>query len=268
MKIVIQRNSILIHTDFKLLHSFWVKRFLKKHASELLFLPKSILVFADERLEKDREQFLKILCRKYATFNDFDPDFFLKTLLKLDDYSIKFVIIDKIQNENFEAKVTAFDTSTVSIKLENPNIWLMYYLHSRIGQYIQVSTPKYILFKLPDMRAKSRLERVFSKKHILHFRVKYDFDIYFLQRLYGSFSGFNANENILEYQEDNVHSKYYNILECKVGASKDEVKRNFKKLAKIYHPDLITHSQPELVNDYTQKFQLLQEAYTILRNAS
>ena len=267
MKIVIQRNSILIHTDFKLLHSFWIKRFLKAHASEMLFLPKSILVFATDKFQREREQFLRTLCRKYATFNDFDADFFLKTLLKLGDYSIKFIITDRIQSENFEAKVTAFDTSTVSIKLDNPNIWLMHYFHSRIGQYIRVSTAKYILFHLPDMRAKSRLERVFSKKHILHFRVKYNFDVYFLQRLYGEFSGFNANENILEHKTEDVNSKYYTILECAIGASKDEVKRSYKKLAKMYHPDLVTHSQPELVNDYTQKFQLLQEAYSILRSA-
>ena len=132
MKIVIQRNSILIYTDFKLLHSFWVKRFLKKHASEMLFLPKSILIFATEKFRRDREQFLKTLCRKYATFNDFDPNFFLKTLLKLNDYSIKFIITDRIKSETFQAKVTAFDTSTASIQLANPNIWLMYYLHSRI----------------------------------------------------------------------------------------------------------------------------------------
>ena len=179
MKIVIHRNSILIHTDFKLLHSFWVKRFLKAHAAEMLFLPKSILVFATDKFQKEREQFLKTLCRKYATFNDFDPDFFLKTLLKLSDYSIKFIITERMQSENFEAKVMAFDTSTVSIKLATPNIWLIYYLHSRIGQYIRVSTAKYILFHLPDMRAKSRLERVFAKRHILHYHVKYDFDAYF-----------------------------------------------------------------------------------------
>ena len=268
MTIKIERNTILIRADFKLLHSFWVKRFLAKHASEMLFLPKSILVFSSPKLESSREQFLKTLCRKYAHLNDFDPSFFLKTLLKLKDYSIKLVINDRIASEKLNAKVTAFDTTSVSIKLQNPNIWLMYYLHSRLGQYIKVSTAKYMLFNLPDMRSKSRLERVFSKRHILHFRVKYEFNVYFLQKLYGSFNGFNANENILEHKIEDINSKYYNILECEVGATKEEVKKSYKKLAKLYHPDLVTHNNPNLINDYTQKFQQLQEAYSVLKNAS
>jgi len=265
MKIVIDKNSILIYANFKILHSYWVKRFLTAHASEMLFLPRSILVFPDQERQLARESFLKTLCRKYAILNDFDPDFFYKTLIKLDDYSIKLIIEKRDAPEALLAKVTAFDTHSVSIRLDTPNIWLVYYMHTRLAQYIKVSTAKYILFELPDMRSKSRLERVFSKRHILHFRVKYDFDTYFLQRLYGDFSGFNANENIIEHKPENPHAKYYQILECEAGASKTVLRQNYKKLVKKYHPDIIVHSQPELVQTYTQKFQQLQEAYNTLR---
>jgi len=39
-------------------------------------------------------------------------------------------------------------------------------------------------------------------------------------------------------------------------------------LTKVYHPDKIFHDSPHMVERYTQKFQLLQEAYTALRVVS
>lgn len=52
---------------------------------------------------------------------------------------------------------------------------------------------------------------------------------------------------------------YYEILEIKAEATKDEIKKAFRKLAKKYHPDTN-------VNDKTlaQKFQEINEAYTTL----
>ncbi|MEK6681340.1 MAG: DnaJ domain-containing protein, partial [Nitrospirota bacterium] len=52
---------------------------------------------------------------------------------------------------------------------------------------------------------------------------------------------------------------YYNTLGIKKGASQDEIKKVFRKLARKYHPDV----NP---NDKTaeQKFKELNEAYEIL----
>jgi len=57
-------------------------------------------------------------------------------------------------------------------------------------------------------------------------------------------------------------------LECPVGATQDALKKSYKKLAKVYHPDKIVHESPNMIAHYTQKFQLLQEAYTALRIVS
>ena len=52
---------------------------------------------------------------------------------------------------------------------------------------------------------------------------------------------------------------FYEILEVSKEATKDEIKKSFRKLAKKYHPDTN-------VNDKTlsEKFQLINEAYTVL----
>lgn len=52
---------------------------------------------------------------------------------------------------------------------------------------------------------------------------------------------------------------YYEILGLKKGASDDEIKNNFRNLARKYHPDANT-SDP----DAQKKFQEISEAYSVL----
>lgn len=57
--------------------------------------------------------------------------------------------------------------------------------------------------------------------------------------------------------------KYYEILECTPNSTDQEIKANYKKLAKEYHPDtIISKGLPEeFTNFATVKFQEIQEAY-------
>ncbi|WP_291583989.1 J domain-containing protein [Clostridium sp. UBA6640] len=52
---------------------------------------------------------------------------------------------------------------------------------------------------------------------------------------------------------------FYEILEVSKDATKDEIKKSFRNLAKKYHPDTN-------INDKTlsEKFQLINEAYSVL----
>lgn len=52
---------------------------------------------------------------------------------------------------------------------------------------------------------------------------------------------------------------YYEILEVSPTASARQIKNNYHKLAKIYHPDVYKGKD-------TNKFKQIQEAYQILKN--
>lgn len=54
--------------------------------------------------------------------------------------------------------------------------------------------------------------------------------------------------------------RYYDILGLPMGASKDEVKRAYRKLVKLYHPD--RNSSPEA----QQRFLLIQKAYDVINS--
>jgi DnaJ like chaperone protein len=53
--------------------------------------------------------------------------------------------------------------------------------------------------------------------------------------------------------------EYYEILEVKPGASFEEIKKAYRKMMKIYHPDLF-HNDPE-------KFKMAQEVSSTLNEA-
>ena len=57
-------------------------------------------------------------------------------------------------------------------------------------------------------------------------------------------------------------SRCYAILGLRKGASIDEVKQNYRKLAKQYHPDrLAGESDQEKISEYTRRFREINEAY-------
>jgi DnaJ like chaperone protein len=61
--------------------------------------------------------------------------------------------------------------------------------------------------------------------------------------------------------------RYYKMLDCNHDSSNDEIKANYKKLVKDFHPDtIISKGLPEeFVQFATKRFQEIQEAYEKIR---
>ncbi len=74
----------------------------------------------------------------------------------------------------------------------------------------------------------------------------------------------NVNHTDLEslyamYQVDN--DRYYRILEIEKGASKDEMKKAYRKMVKKFHPDKLGDIGEEAKKTAIEKFRMVQEAY-------
>lgn len=61
--------------------------------------------------------------------------------------------------------------------------------------------------------------------------------------------------------------KYYKVLNCTSASSEEEIKKNYKKLVKEFHPDtIISKGLPEeFVKFATERFQEIQYAYDVVR---
>ncbi len=241
--------------------------FLNHHAKSMLFLRKSVLVFRNDTLKEIRQEFLKTLSRHHAKKHDFDHRFFLKALLKFGNYPIK-IELDKMESPQIvDVNLYAYDKNTVLISLKEPNSWVMTYFRSQLNVYMERGTDDSMVLDLSTHKAKARFDRALGKRHILHYDIRYTYSNRFLSTLYADFASYSFGD-LAEEERHAQYLKYYTILEVPVGASRDMLRKSYKKLVKIYHPDKVMAQEPYMVDYYTQKFQLLQEAYSTLRIVS
>jgi DnaJ like chaperone protein len=79
---------------------------------------------------------------------------------------------------------------------------------------------------------------------------------------------------ISDHQFDNMKAvyfkeldRYYKTLNCTPQSSNEEIKSNYKKLVKDFHPDrIISKGLPEEFIDFaTKRFREIQEAYDTIK---
>lgn len=267
MDIVLRNNLLVVQTDFDTLNAKWMIDFLKQHSRGMLFLPKSVLIFRNETLKEVREEFISRLSLHHAQKHEFSHEFFLRSMLKFGNQPIKIELDKVYEPEVVNVNLYAYDKDTVLITLEKPNSWVTHYLRSQLEVYVEKGTDVSLVIDVSSYKSKSRLERALNKRHILHYQVKYTYDNHFISTLYADFASFSFGD-LCKAQKEDANLHYYTVLECPVGASQDALKKSYKKLTKVYHPDKVFLEKPHMVAHYTQKFQLLQEAYTALRVVS
>ena len=64
----------------------------------------------------------------------------------------------------------------------------------------------------------------------------------------------------------NEYDKYFEILELENGASKEEIKKTFRELSHIWHPDNHMGKSTNVQNRATEKFKEISNAYQVLNN--
>jgi hypothetical protein len=267
MNIVLRNNLILITTGFDTLNTSWMKEFLNHHSRGMLFLPKAVLVFRNQNLIDIRKKFLEQISEHYASIHGFSNEFFLRSMLRYANQPIKIELEKQEEPETIKVNLYAYDRNTVLISLDSPNSWVINYMRSQLEVYVERGTDISLVIDVSDYKAKARLERALNKRHILHYQIQYTYDNHFMSKLYSDFASFSFG-NLVEEEEEEENIHFYTILECPIGASQDALKKSYKKLTKVYHPDKVFQENPSMVKHYTHKFQLLQEAYTALRVVS
>ena len=267
MDISLKNNLITITTNFSTLNQKWIIDFLNDHAKNMLFLQRAVLIFKNDSLKDSRSDFLEKVAEFHQKKFEFDIDFFKKALLKVGNHPIKIELKKGYEPEIINVKLYAYDKKTVLITLDRPNSWVMTYFRSQLNVYSEKGTDISMVLDLSSFKAKERFDRTLNKKHILHYNIQYTYDSRFLSNLYSDYTSYTFGD-LLRDEENDEKIKYYTILECPIGASFDAIKKSYKKLVKIYHPDKIIHEKPYMVEHYTKKFQLLQEAYETLKIVS
>jgi hypothetical protein len=262
----ISLNSKLIHVKLEksLFTQPWIQRFLRQYSEDLLFLPRAIMVFFSEAQIIHRHDFLLQLTKLYAKKEHISIEFIQKSLIWSMQFPIKLELIDKPREE---ATIFVYaEQGRIRFSFERINFFLSLYFQSQFSNDVISFNNMYVHIHNDNRSVQSRINRVLEKRNILHYKVKYEYDEAFVQNMFEAYRSFTFEGFYTQAPQiaNPEHKKYYDLLECDVGVSEDEIKESYKRLAKLFHPDTVMGREPEKVEEYTQKFQHIREAYEVL----
>lgn len=262
MRVVLRNNAIFVQGSSRTLEEPWMEDFFDHHISNTLFLDNGVLVLNNESSSDKKEEFLESLSDEYTKANDLSSPFYRRSLKRCRSAAVRIELPYR-KEEEVEIELYAFGPNRVKFTFLTPSSWVMRYLKQQLSSLVLSATSTNLYIDVSAPQAKTRLERTLSRKGVLHYVINYRYDDEFMSRLYGQYRGFGFGNDTIDKM-----IRYHAIFEIPLGTKPADLKKRYRELAKRYHPDRVQTKNPEVINRYTQKFQLLQEAYDALRSAS
>jgi DnaJ-domain-containing protein 1 len=262
VRVVLRNNAIFVQGSSSTLEESWMEEFFDHHIHNTLFLDNGVLVLNNENSANQKEEFLETLSERFAKANELSSPFYSRSLKRCKTAAVRIEVPFR-KSENVDVEVYALSHDRVKLTLLTPNRWVIRYLKQQLASLVTSSTHEHLFIDVRTQQAKARLEKTLNRRDVLHFTINYQYDDMFMSRLYGNYRGWGHGNDAIDRM-----IRYHAIFEIPMGSSPEDLKKRYRMLAKRYHPDRVQNKSPKIINKYTEKFQLLQEAYDALRVAS
>ena len=262
MKVVLRNNAIFVQGSSKTLEEPWMEEFFDHHIHNTLFLDNGVLVLNNENSSDQKEEFLESLSKQYTKANELSGSFYSRSLKRCKTAAVRIEVPYR-KSEKVDVELYAYGPDRVKVSLLTPNLWVMRYLKQQLSSLLVNSTSTDLYIDVSSSLAKARLEKTLNRREVLHFVINYRYDDAFMSRLYGNYRGWGYGNDAIDKM-----IRYHAIFEIPMGSSPEDLKKRYRMLARRYHPDRVQTKSPEIINKYTKKFQLLQEAYGALAAVS
>ena len=100
-----------------------------------------------------------------------------------------------------------------------------------------------------------------SIMNLISFKVIHNVILDFDYDSFANRGGLGSFESSFLTDEERVLRSCYMTLECHYQDDFEQVKKNYLKLAKEYHPDNVFGQDEEIIESYSDRFRRIQEAY-------
>lgn len=262
MRVVLRNNAIFVQGGSSTLEEPWMEEFFDHHIHNTLFLDNGVLVLNNDASSDEKEAFLDSLTDRYTSENDLASPFYRRSLKRCKTAAVRIEVPYR-KSEKVDIELYAFGPNRVKFTFLTENRWVMRYLKQQLSSLVMSATMNNIYIDVSTPQAKARLEKTLNRRDVLHFQINYRYDDEFMSRLYGNYRGWGFGNDAIDKM-----IRYHAIFEIPLGSSPEDLKKRYRQLAKRYHPDRVQTKSPEIINRYTEKFKLLQEAYDALKAAS
>ena len=262
MKISLQSEVLVVKTDSTVLNTRWVKDFVSEFTPNSIFMPKSVMVFYDDKQRDKKKFFFKKICQEYQDGSSI-KSFLFRSLMRYIQYPIKLES-KNTQNLKFNVNIylDVFTKDKIKIYMYKDNKWIISNLRSKLDPHIITYDDRSLLLNISKSSALSKLERVLKKKDIMQYKISYRFDDYLLRHINNSFYSYIFDNKYNDYTDKTCESYY--VLGCKLGDGLDTIKKQYRLLANKYHPDKVFSKDNNTIQRYTNKFQNIIKAYKFL----
>ncbi|MCI4406832.1 MAG: J domain-containing protein [Sulfuricurvum sp.] len=262
MRVVLRNNAIFVQGSSNTLEESWMEEFFDHHIHNTLFLENGVLVLNNENSANQKEEFLETLSERFAKANELSSPFYTRSLKRCKTAAVRIEVPFR-ESEKVDVEVYAFGPDRVKLSVLTPNRWVMRYLKQQLSSMVTSSTNDALFIDVTTQQSRARLEKTLNRREVLHFTINYLYDDMFMSRLYGNYRGWGQSNDAIDKM-----IRYHAIFEIPMGSSPEDLKKRYRTLAKRYHPDRVQNKNSKIINKYTEKFQLLQEAYGALRAVS
>lgn len=243
--------------------------FANKHFQHILRLSNSLLI-----LSRDEEQMKKDYFLNWAYHISIhrDTDETRKefgVLMESKHLPVRLKYSDsKGAVEYVEVGMKFVGQERIALTLSKQNRLAKRFLISTFRDHMVGYTKKELFLDNTKPSFWEKLMGSLRKRTIHNVAIHFDYDHWKIQDMMLGGQKFKDvhNAKYLTKEEKRLR-KSYSVLDCDMNESFEEIKSKYLSLAKVYHPDTVYGQDEKVVENYIEKFRLIQEAYETIRQS-
>lgn len=257
-------KEICISVEEGTLNHIIVKNFVHKYFSNVLTLSETLIIFHKDSEISQKKYFFQWLFAAYSKKRrDLTPTF-LKSLQSAISFPIKVRITGKKRPVN-AINIEIVYKNPSSFELVASSSIVKNYLRFRFRECLVASSD--LIVRITDESIRL-LDELMARKSLLAQPVLYKYKKIDLANILAGKETKKQEKHhfySLIIDDDNKIKEAYRVLGCSMSASKDEIKRCYRKLALEYHPDRNHSDEAVEASRKIEMFHKIQSAYEMLR---
>lgn len=283
MNVTLHDKEIRIQINEGTIHHRVIENFVQKYFSNVLSLSSTKIIYHKHNETYQKKYFLNWLHTAYKKVNSEVEENFLQTLHSKLHLPIRVKINGRQSVLNgIRIKITFPHKNIMKLGIEAlsdvPKTFFANKFRKNLisahGNELSIKTTVSSITELRNILDREKIlglpaTFVYNKVTIAKLFAKLD------ARLRAQNSGSNNHRYNYHKQKNNHQSisqehldliESYKLLECKKEDGQTVIKRKYLQLVKEFHPDTVYGQTEDIIKKYTDKFQKIRDAYSIIQS--
>lgn len=265
MTITLEKNAIILRPKNHSINLKPLLYFIDNNFQKVKYFSDSVVIFNEGSEEIKKKYLLKWAYKIYEKSLPYTNELFLKRLIA--SYSLPIQVITS-NNNSMNHSLTQMATITID-QISSHEICVSCSQHQeKLTQYfklifkdvmVQNSQKSTFNITIATKAHLGILKNILSRKEIMNIPITFVAHGLSFKRMHPE-DTYSA-----EYLYKEKLQKSYIILSISDTSTAGEMKKNYRNMLKKYHPDTVYNQNDDVVQLYTRRFQVIQNAYEFVK---